>query len=92
MDPLREVEIAADRARQARALLESPLFVETFEALSQEYTDDWRSTAPNDRDARDDAYHALRALDRVRSRIESVAAGGAVTAHNHRRALSRIGR
>jgi len=91
-DPTVAVGEAQARAEQAMQLLNHPLLAEAFTTLSEAYTAEWRATTPEDQQAREEAWHMLRALDKVKGHLETVAAGAQVAAYNHRRALKAFGR
>jgi hypothetical protein len=90
MDIVNEMEIAAEKGRAAKELLDNPAVKEIFASLEVAYTEQWRSSKPEDEPARDDAYRMLRALDRLRGDLQSAASSAAVTAHNHRSALRKL--
>jgi len=59
------------KAHQAEALLGDPLFDEVFDGLRDEAYADIRNSDPHDEDKRVCAYHDLRALDRIRAKLQS---------------------
>lgn len=71
---------AARRAQDARAITENPLFADAFEAVKDKHLQAIQDSAPRDKDARENAYHALRILKMVRQELEAEIQGGALAA------------
>lgn len=70
------LEEDAKRGARARALLEDPIFVEAFEALTARYYEAWRATQPGDEAARERLFTLSTALGDVRGHFEQVAENG----------------
>ena len=73
-----ETALVRDMARgdRARALLESELLAEAFEALPKAYFDGWRNSPPRDTDGREKLWQAAQIVGLVRNHLEAVMANG----------------
>lgn len=80
---------AAEKARRAQAIFEDPVFTSVLADLEARYTTDWRNTQPAEVQKRETAWSALRVLDDIRGRIQSVINAPKVDAHNNRNAAKR---
>ena len=65
-----------DRGAKSAALLRNELLVEAFETLETEYTDAWKSSAPQSADARERIYMLATALQALRQHLISVVETG----------------
>ena len=66
----------AERSRQAKALMENPLLAEAFDAVDAEISRVWRVSAGADAQGRENAYWMARALDALRTHLQSVMVKG----------------
>lgn len=78
---LSEAAIAASGAQRLR---DDPALQAAFRRLEAAYINQFRTSAPSDKDARKSAFYMLRALDALKGDIDAVMAGGAVAARNLR--------
>ena len=69
-----------ERERRAKALLNDPLFVESFETLKKELLGQWEHSGSTDIDARESIWLAIRLLDRIHGHIQSVVETGHMAA------------
>ena len=65
-DKLRQ---AAERGRQAEALLSNPLFVEAFDTVERSLHETWAETKGDQAMIREDAWRSLRLLAHIRTAI-----------------------
>ena len=65
-----------DRGAKSAALLRNELLVEAFETLETEYTDAWKSSAPQSADVRERIYMLTTALQALRQHLISVVETG----------------
>ena len=61
-----------ERERRAKALVNDPLFVESFEELKKELLGQWEHSGSTDIDARQSIWLAIRLLDRIHGHIRSI--------------------
>ena len=75
-----ETELRRDalRAEQARATLESPVFVEALAALEKAYLDAMIATPINDDKSREKLFLAMRTLPAIRRNLETMLMHGTV--------------
>lgn len=59
------------RGVQAERLLTDPLMQETFQVIEEQLLKEWRATAADDAQRREDAWRTLKLLDKLRSSFES---------------------
>lgn len=69
---------AVDRKARAEALLRDELIVEAFETLEREYLNAFKTSGPNDAQARERAYALLHGLEAVQRHLRSVVEDGKV--------------
>lgn len=71
-------KLALDRQRgiNAKLLLETPLLVEAFADAKAEYLAAWENTPARDTEGRERLWIMVKLIDRVRSHLETVMAGG----------------
>lgn len=69
----------AERASHAKRLLEDELLKEAFEAYELALTNAWKDSPESSVTAREQAYFALRALNRVRAFLERVIDNGVMS-------------
>ncbi len=67
---------AMSRGERARALLESELLAEAFEALPKAYFDGWRNSPPRDTEGREKLWQAAQIVGLVKNHLEAVMANG----------------
>jgi len=60
------------RAKEASAVLDNELYKEAFAKLEAEYVGVWKNSPDDAYDLRDEAYRALKNLDRTRQHLENV--------------------
>jgi len=65
-----------DRAAKAKALLESPLFVEIMDGLEADLIEGWKKSPPNDTQGRERAWMAVSVLRNMRAILEKYEASG----------------
>jgi len=65
-----------ERERRAKALMNDPLFVESFEALRKELFSEWEHSGSHDIDARESIWLAIRLLERIHGHIRSIVETG----------------
>jgi|TARA_R110002051_G_scaffold46058_5_gene92688 hypothetical protein len=61
-----------ERERRAKALMNDPLFVESFAELKKELLGQWEQSGSIDIDARESIWLAIRLLDRIHGHIKSI--------------------
>ena len=61
-----------ERERRAKALMNDPLFVESFDELKKELLGQWEQSGSIDIDARESIWLAIRLLERIRGHIQSI--------------------
>lgn len=66
------------KAEQARAILDSPVFVEAFAALEKAYLDAMLATPINDDKSREKLFLAMRTLPAIRQNLETMLMHGSV--------------
>lgn len=62
---------ARDRARKAKELLKNELFTDAIEAVRRQHLNAIEVSRPSDGKAREDAYHALRALRKIKDQLSA---------------------
>ena len=72
MTPEQEVR----RGEQAVAVIESPIFIEAFDAIEKELTQAWQDSPARDSEAREKIWLSLKLLNRVKLQMVSVATTG----------------
>jgi len=66
------MQMSPERAAEhAQRLLDDPVLVGALGRLEAQYLDLWRNSLPEDREAREDAYHALRGLTAFRADLKA---------------------
>jgi len=65
-----------EREREAKLLLDNPVFVEAFSKLEEELLDLWKMSGSTDIDQRESFWLAVRLLDRIRVHIQSIVETG----------------
>ena len=58
------------KAEWARQILTDPQFEEAFEEMRQQLYADIRNSQPDEGFKRDNAYHEISALDRIRAKLQ----------------------
>ena len=61
-----------ERERRASALMNDPLFIESFDELKKELLGQWEHSGSTDIDARESIWLAIRLLDRIHGHIRSI--------------------
>lgn len=69
-----------DRRRAAQAVLEVPFFKALFDEIEQAATNQCINAQMNDDETRRNAAAEVRAIRRVRQRLESIASDGQISA------------
>ena len=64
------------REGRAKALLENPLFQETFDVLRKDLMNRWEHSGSNELEARESIWLAMRLLDRLHGHINSIVETG----------------
>lgn len=80
---------ADDIARRAKQLLDDDVVQQVFASLEGRYITEWRHTPADNIDKREAAHAAIRALDDVKMKLQSMANAPKVEAHNNRGAARR---
>ena len=62
--------------RQARALLNNPVFNEAFDVLKKDLMNRWENSDSGELEARESIWLAMRLLDRVYGHIKSIVETG----------------
>ena len=76
-------------ANRAQQLLNDAVVAEVFASLEGRYITEWRHTPADNIDKREAAHAAIRALDDVKMKLQSMANAPKVEAHNNRGAARR---
>ena len=61
-----------ERERRAKALMNDPLLIESFDELKKELLGQWEQSGSIDIDARESIWLAIRLLERIRGHIQSI--------------------
>ena len=75
-------------AEEAKAVLELPALRQAFAELRLLYLQAWRSSAPGDVAAREDAYLMTRAMEQLEGHLKTKVSGGQVVNFNLRGAVA----
>ena len=67
----------------AAAVLNSPVFQDSFEILEERYISNWISSGIDDKDNRETQFLSLRVLSEIRLELESMINGGKIAARNN---------
>ena len=67
-----------DREAEARKILNSPLYQESFEELKRQLLLEWGQTLPGDIETRESLYTSMKLVDRINSHFESVLESGEI--------------
>lgn len=73
-----QLQAQTERARQAKAVLENPLYKEAFQEVRDGLIALWERTPIKDIDARESAYLCILLLGRLRQELDRVIQGGKV--------------
>ena len=65
-----------EREREAKLLLDNPVFIEAFSKLEEELLGLWKMSGSTDIDQRESFWLAVRLLDRIRVHIQSIVKTG----------------
>ena len=65
-----------EREREAKKLLDNPVFIEAFSKLEEELLDLWKMSGSTDIDQRESFWLAVRLLDRIKVHIQSIVETG----------------
>lgn len=65
-----------NRAAHAQALLDDPLMAEAWDSVERSVMQQWRASDPDDTATREDCWHQLRAIAKVRGRLNQIVADG----------------
>lgn len=76
-------------ARRANGLIEDPIFKMVVEHLEARYISEWRNAPPADLQKQGAAHAAIRALEDIKGKIQSLANAVKIEAHNNRNAAKR---
>mgnify|MGYP001322593339 FL=1 len=68
-----------ERASEAKRILESDVFKRALDELEMRYLDEWRSTFPEDTDARERLFVAVNVLDEVQRHLRIIIEDGTLT-------------
>lgn len=66
------------KGAHARKLLDDPVLVEAFDQLEEDYVSEWKSST--DADKREQAWHSVKALQDIRTRLRVISDRGQVAA------------
>jgi hypothetical protein len=69
-------EQEAQRGQDAKRLLDDPLLKEAFDAIEQEFVDQWKKAPVRDVEGREKLWLMLQLLNKVHSHLEAVMASG----------------
>jgi hypothetical protein len=72
-------------ALEAKQLLEHPAFVSAVRHVEAEYIRLWRSTDPQDWDARESYFHRIQALTDLIRDLDATIQGASIVAYNKNR-------
>ncbi len=78
-----------ERAAQAIALLENPIFAEAFASLEKAYFDTWKQTGIRDDAGREKLWLAVKVMGDVKAHLEAVVSNGTVAKKELERLASR---
>lgn len=79
-------ETEVQRLKQAAKLLEdNPLWHEALDKLEAEYTQAWRDTSAVQQTQRENAYHMVQAIVKLRQQIKSFTQAGALHREHSRK-------
>jgi len=67
-----------DREAEARKILNSPLYQESFEELKRQLLLEWGQTLPGDIETRESLYTSVKLVDRINAHFESVLESGEI--------------
>ena len=67
-----------DRKIEAKQILSNPLYIEAFDELKNQLTNEWRMTNDTEIDRREALYTALKLADRVNTHFTSVLEDGEI--------------
>lgn len=70
--------------RAAKALASDRVTSVVLTRLEERYTLEWKESAPTDKDARDDAYHMVRAVAAFRRELDALASEPDIARFNSR--------
>lgn len=73
-----------DLYREAKALANSKATMEVIRRIEQRVTEEWANSDPGKHEARDAAYHLVRAVRVFRDELAALASTPDVTAFNRR--------
>jgi len=79
-------EPAEERGRRARSLLDDPVLAQSFERLERDLIAAWRQSPLRDREAREQHYQRLLALDALRRELRLLVEEGALEERRRLRA------
>ncbi len=65
-----------EREREAKLLLDNPVFIEAFSKLEEELLGLWKMSGSTDIDQRESFWLAVRLLDRIKVHIQSIVETG----------------
>ena len=68
----------AQRANEAKELLENPLLEEAFIQMEAAYLDDWRSSGLPDLEGRERVWLAIKVLEEVKRHLRVVVENGVI--------------
>ena len=69
-----------DRRIEAKQILANPLFIEAFDELKKQLTNEWGHTNDLEIDRRESLYLALKICDRVYAHFKSILEDGEIAA------------
>ncbi len=69
-------EQAIYRANRAKEVVENEAYIEAFEAIEQELTEQWKQSPARDQDAREKIWVMLKMLQKVKISLESTMDSG----------------
>ena len=75
-----------EREREAKKLLDNPVFIEAFSKLEEELLGLWKMSGSTDIDQRESFWLAVRLLDRIKVHIQSIVETGhmsKILEHHH---------
>lgn len=67
---------AVSRAARAKALVEDELLVEAFDVTTRAYLDEWLDTKLTDTATREQLWHAVKNLAKVKTHLKNVVTKG----------------
>jgi hypothetical protein len=73
---------AITKGSHAKRLLEDPVLIEAFEQVEAEIFREWKDSFSGNHDSREQLFHTLKGLERLKARLQATLDSGVLASRN----------